>query len=330
MNTTTGQQSPFAQAYAIYRELGWLGTVPLDGKILAVSGKTGHKRTNVTSMNIDRWLRNPLFRKANIGLVMPTFPDGTCIIALDLDDPTKHQAKGDGLQLKRELEEILGELPPTWTNGHGASEYRHLLFRAENHRYNALGGGIDLITPYIRYIAVWPSIHPDTGEMYQWQDPAGTIVTAPPSVGDIPLLPDAWQKHMLSSNATQYTQIDPEKWKDILPGNEQPCRKMKSIARQWLQDPCMGQGGRHDGWLRLCRMALIASAQGHTGATLMLRTLQPKFIDLISDRATSEQAKQESVNAFQWALGTVIPPTPNTPDPCLILGEPQQMPKIAR
>ena len=44
------------------------------------------------------------------------------------------------------------------------------------------------------YAAVWPSIHPDTGQMYVWRNPDGAVVdpSIPRPYVDFPLLADGW------------------------------------------------------------------------------------------------------------------------------------------
>ena len=50
---------------------------------------------------------------------------------------------------------------------------------------------IDTIQPHLRVSAVWPSIHPNTGEVYRWVRPDGSLLPGGmvPRVGNLPELP---------------------------------------------------------------------------------------------------------------------------------------------
>lgn len=317
--TAYDPDAPFWKAYKMYRDMGWTQTIPCIGKKAAVRGHHGGRKTRVSSIDFERWMRAPYLAHANIALVLPVLGHDECVIAIDLDDGSKHKAKGDGVETLDMLEDQIGFLPETWTNGHGHGPYRHLLFRAKFERYSAPGPGIDLITPWNRYLVVSPSVHPDTGEPYEWRDPDG-IACPPPEPGDLPYLPDEWERYLTRGKKhplnTAHASVDPTSWEGIITVGQAPCKKMVRLADEWVHNPCMKCSSRHDGWLSLCRRALILQAWGHTGADTMLRRLAPAFADLISDRASHDEAIREAVSMYQWALTVVTPPPTPRADPC--------------
>lgn len=132
---------------------------PLNGKVPAIAGGRGCLDAT-TDLDVIRkmWAGRP---NANIGIRIPV---GQLVVDID----PRHE--GDqGLRL---LEVVHGPLPPTRTvlSGRGDGG-RHLYFLSPDGPLTSreLPAGIDLKTRG-GYVVAPPSLHPDTGQPYQWVD----------------------------------------------------------------------------------------------------------------------------------------------------------------
>lgn len=105
-----------------------------------------------------------------IGLALGPQPNGDNLFAIDIDT---HGA--NGYDTLRELVEQHGPLPVTWTQ-HTGGGGQHLIYRApadtdirnQQALGNRLGDGIDIRGRGGQIVAA-PSIHPETGNQYQWK-----------------------------------------------------------------------------------------------------------------------------------------------------------------
>jgi hypothetical protein len=69
-----------------------------------------------------------------------------------------------------------------------------VLFR-DRIKFKELGlGGIEIIQPHHRHVTAWPSLHPETGQRYQWFAPDSELMAEGlvPCVEDLPELPQGW------------------------------------------------------------------------------------------------------------------------------------------
>jgi hypothetical protein len=194
--------------------LGKRGKRPID---------QGWERQPIDADAVDAWLA----KGGNVGLRMGEQPDGRRIVALDEDEPGSFDAAA----------KTLGELPATLTARTGSGG-RHSLFLwpAElpfpKNRVRALPG-LDVRGEGAQ-IVVEPSIHPDTGERYQWVNDG-----APAE------LPRAWCEALLAPGAkTERT------------ASRGPAAATARVARVvGAMYPHYAAGGRHDlvrglgGWL---------------------------------------------------------------------------------
>lgn len=151
------------------RSLGWMDTIPLEGKRPLVSRRHGTARKHVSGFDLDEW--QSLYPNANVGIVLPTLDAGDMMVmAIDVDSAAGHERKEDGAVVLTALERELGPLPATWTNGHTDPPYRHLLYRMPNVPHlTAPGAGLDLIWPGNRYIVAPGSVHPCGERYFSWQ-----------------------------------------------------------------------------------------------------------------------------------------------------------------
>lgn len=186
--TTRPTRGRFALAAPLYLELGYL-SLPVRGKTLLVKGSTGLEGV-VSPEKVNQWCTD--FPFADIALRA----DGW--LGIDIDD---HDGKNGWAQLV-ELEDRLGPLPATYSStsrGRFANS-RIYLYRVEQDmgRRSRAAQHIDVIHKFHRYMVVFPSAHPRTGEMYHWYgiDGEPRIAEGPPRPSELPLLPPAWDEYL--------------------------------------------------------------------------------------------------------------------------------------
>ncbi len=183
---------PYADAAELYWGTGWRGVLPLPPRRKAdpPKGHTGHDGLEPSYADVCAWAEDR--PDSNIGLRLP---DG--VIGIDVD---AYEGKVGGTTYERWCTEH-GPLPPTWrstSRDDGLSSIR--LYRVPTGRLwqtKLTGGGVEVIQHAHRYAVVWPSVHPE-GRTYRWLDPEGVPSARPPSLDDLPVLPQAWQDALTS------------------------------------------------------------------------------------------------------------------------------------
>lgn len=161
-----------------YHKAGWF-PVPLQprGKELSEKGVTGRKNEFPEDELglISEWLgRIP--KDSNIGLWLR---EG--VIGIDVDN---YNGK-EGYKTLKDLEKKYGKLPDTWISSartDGKSGIRYFRVPKGLVWPGKLGAGIDIIYRGYRYVATYPSHHPDTGGTYTWYRP-GTKPNGEPDLG---------------------------------------------------------------------------------------------------------------------------------------------------
>lgn len=181
---------PFKDAYAQYRQKGWLSPLrlPLGEKFPPPSGWTGYGAPIPSSADLAAWADTP----GNIGLRMPAN-----VITLDVDDHDHEtgQYHGEGSALIEELSETYGDLPLTWrsTRHPGVHTGGHYYFRLPpgvvSDGLRDPRGKIEVLREAHRFSVVWPSVY--LGLPYQWLDSAGQDCGIP-TTGSLPELPMSW------------------------------------------------------------------------------------------------------------------------------------------
>ena len=82
------------------RSLGWMDTIPLEGKRPLVSRRHGTARKHVSGFDLDEW--QSLYPNANVGIVLPTLDAGDMMaMAIDVDSAAGHERKEDGAMSDR-------------------------------------------------------------------------------------------------------------------------------------------------------------------------------------------------------------------------------------
>lgn len=196
---------PYGSSAKRYLKLGWL-PIPVAGKAYPEPGTTGKKGT-VTPESAKALIDKR--RRRNVAL---RHDDTTT--ALDVDGSDHDGKRGDRTIAKLTKAKHLGALPPTWSStarGDASPTRQHfyrkpagvkLISDLTDPLERALGRKLDktehadveVIHHDHRYSVVAPSVHPDTGAIYQWYDPTGRPSDYPPHVDELAPLPDAWLK----------------------------------------------------------------------------------------------------------------------------------------
>jgi hypothetical protein len=202
----------YTEASSLYRSLGWNVVAPAkqapeskrpDSSVHDVFGRnriTGQYNT-ATKDQMDSWELQ--------------FPDRNCllkvnpgIIGIDIDQYSKW-SKSAGAWVKKRgydniLEDIsrLGEFGQTYTStsrGMGQPSRIHFFRVDASVEFNgAPYDDVEIIQLHHRYAVVWPSIHPETGQQYNWYGPDGQEC-APPRPSHISELPREWYAPLMTT-----------------------------------------------------------------------------------------------------------------------------------
>lgn len=193
---------PYARAARLYRELGWLGPIPVVGKSENLPhGFTGGYLAYPGDDQVELWCSTR--GRDNVALRLPDD-----VIGIDVD---AHSGRA-GLETIEFWELQTGtELPPTWSSTSRLNGSRILFYRvpAGLSWRSDLGrtSGVEIIRQTHRYAVVWPSIHPDTERRYEWYEPGhypGRAAASgrQPRVDELAWLPDSWVAALQRGSAT--------------------------------------------------------------------------------------------------------------------------------
>lgn len=203
-----------------YRAKGWAPfPVSPGSKIGFPAGVTGYDGT-VTDEKIAEWKAH---RPAdNIGLRM----EG--VLGFDVDQYGRKTGADDYWRIVSNLDGA--ELPATYSmtaRGQG-QESRTYFFRVpqEAQFVTKVSENIEILQYHHRYAIAFPSVHPSTGEPYQWYDPQGNPCDIP-NVADLAALEDVpeWNDFLIkrrnrvryaSASGYNIADIDLSEWTDGL------------------------------------------------------------------------------------------------------------------
>lgn len=182
---------PFARAYEVYQERGWLGVIPLPAgqKHPPPVGWTGRNARHPEQDDIDAWLMKVKYKNANIGLHLgDTSIDGPYeLIGIDVD----HYGDKTGADQLERLEREHGALPKTWVSSSRPLPSGIRFYRVPK-GYAFIGkasSAIDIVQRAHRYAVVWPSWNPDSEAQYAWWSPDGDRVESLDEIPDANELP---------------------------------------------------------------------------------------------------------------------------------------------
>ncbi|QNJ90734.1 bifunctional DNA primase/polymerase [Mycolicibacterium fluoranthenivorans] len=289
---STGGVSGYAAAAQAYWESGWRGVLPLKRgtKSPPPDGFTGHLGADPSYPDVLQWAE--LYPDGNVALRLP---DG--VIGIDVD------AYGGktGAETLTEAVRRWGPLPDGPRSSSRADDpvsgIRLFRVPAGTRLVTMLGfpelgfGGVEIIQRHHRYAVCWPSVHPDTGQNYQWYGPDGTVID-PPAVDGLPDLPPAWLAGMADDDPADILTEDRADIGACLTEGEPSSRVSKKLAAALVA--CQGSS-RHDNTLGNVLALLRFGRQNEPGVKTALAALGQQFIDAVTADAsrTPDAAQSE-------------------------------------
>lgn len=266
--------NPYGDMANTYARAGWAGVVPLAGKAPAVPGLTGYSGVDPDDALRGQFIQ--FYTANNIGLRMPVG-----VVGVDIDHYEGKTGADTLLELTRKAGSVL---PATWSStSRGPGQSRILFFRAHapSGRKWRNQKHIEVIHRGHRHAVVWPSVHPNTGRLYQWYLPTGE----PAHPGQFPRFTDLAEM--------------PQEWMVALSEPDDP--RLADDVQNWLRqardgEPCtivsdrlgaaleaLGKGAPKHETVRDTQLSLVSlAAAGHRGVYDSLRRLQSALLDLDS------------------------------------------------
>jgi putative DNA primase/helicase len=335
---SSSSDEPYRVSARAYFRAGWSPLpLPPREKTYPPTGYTGAKGRHAEPEKVEYWMRT----KPDGNVALRMHPN---MIGIDVDD------YGDkaGAATIAAAEEAWGPLPANWvstsrTDG-GVSGIR--LFRVPEGLawpggLQRFGGGVELCRWDHRYVVVAPSVHPDTGQPYQWYAPDGTCVTADmaeggewefPAPEELPELPLAWVTGLTEGKKWEEhpeEDLDPEEvqqWILDRPDGKM-CLKMERTLDSWMAKiSAAGEdGGAHDTARDAAWAVLRDSAQGHAGLQAALKKIMLAHREALRTRRPEKSAGEwASIKARGVRKVAAEGPTDDD-DPC-VMGETSRAP----
>lgn len=308
------QAGPYAAAAATYWTAGWKGVLPLPAgqKTPVPKGYTGAGGGWPSYPDVHAWAED--HASGNIALRLPAD-----VLGIDCD----HYGDKPGGFVLAQLEQQLGELPPTWrttSRDDGHSGIRLYRVPVGLRWPGGLGPGIDTIRHDHRYAVAWPSTHP-AGGTYRWITPGGaTALGDVPTPDDLPDLPAAWVEHFTGGElATDqpHAGLDAATSSAWLAqrGAGHPCQRVESALASALTDLTTASS-RHDSTLAATNRLIWLAGEGHTGVTAALQQMGAAFLHAATDRADgAAEAEWDRMILGAIDIAAAAHPEPS-PDPC--------------
>jgi hypothetical protein len=185
----------YGAAFDTYHRLGWPAVLPLPRgkKKTPPEGYSGEAGLDPSYADMQTWADNG-YADGNLALRTPA-----TIIGIDVDN----YGGKNGAATIAHAETSWGRLPLGYRSSgrpdDPVSGIRWFRIPAgvklkQNIEFRELGlGGVEIIQRHHRYGVVWPSTHPDTGNIYRWYaEIDNSIMDQPPAADDLPCLPDEW------------------------------------------------------------------------------------------------------------------------------------------
>lgn len=302
---------PFVRGAKLWRDAGWIGTVPLPPKqkFPPPEGWTGGKAEFADNAQISAWASMSQYRKGNLAIHLgfPVEVNGEEyeIVGIDVDDyEDAGKTKTGGQQLEI-LERDFGRLPRTWVSsaraGRGGDYVsgirfflvpRGLAFRGQ------VDKDIEVIQKKHRFAVVWPSYNPKSDSEYCLYSPdswanKGEHSTDIPHVSTLPFLPVKWLDYLTNGKM----QDDPlgididsspteiENWaKQQFNDPYEMCYLMRKAMNEW-KIQITDEATSHDKIVKAHWQLINLGAEGHTGWDTAVTAIDRHWIDDVMHRS---------------------------------------------
>lgn len=339
----TARRKPFGRNARTYRELGWLGTLPLPpGQKSPPPAKfTGGGKPHPADHKVDDWCReqpggNIALRLAEVPReflaerddLLPIFAgnnvDGWELIGIDVDDyGEKH-----GLAELRELEAELGELPDTamstarWASwAQHRSAIRVYLVPMGYRFMGKASDAIEIIQKRHRFMVVYPSTNPDAeGAMYEWRwgnTDSGALAEFEdgiPGIDDVAVLPETWFTYLTHGGQaetddpiSELTDLELEEWIKRRPlYGAEPCQRMKSAVARRISR-IEASSSSHTELTPAHWELLSLAAEGHAGLEWALNEVNPVWWKIAQPKRDLDEMRGEIFRSLTGALSKIQP-----------------------
>jgi hypothetical protein len=284
----TGQKSitTFGEAWPTYLRAGW-PTFPLKPgtKFPPMKGVTGWDGIDLSAPDMAEIADLKRYKgTTQTGVRMPIG-----VVGLDFDGYDGRT----GLLTKAEAERRWGALPPgpmttSRDDGSGIRLFRipaDLVMVAQLEVPEMKIGHVEIIQRHHRYAVVAPSIHPKTGQPYQWLGATGVVMSTPPRPDELPWLPDAWCEALKDTGAARggqrASQQEVEEFLTGLPANR-ACGTVRKALRDAEADLVSPIVSRHDDMTRHVLRLMRLGEQGHPGVPPVLDILRNLFVQTVT------------------------------------------------
>lgn len=315
------RRGPYGEAALALWAAGWRGVLPLPERAKAnpPKGFTGADGLWPSYADVHAWTEG-VEAMGNVALRLPQHVAG-----IDVDN----YGRKHGAQTLASAVERWGELPRTWRSTSRDDGSGILLFTVPEGLAwpgELPGGDVELLQFRHRYAVVSPSVHPE-GRRYRWITPDGATSLTPPSVDELPLLPEAWVAGLTGGLAVQdraragLDEPGARAWLTQHADSDQGCRAVASATLRALTD--LRTGSRHDAALRATMRLTGLAHEHHTGAVSALGTVREAFLAACAEAG---RGTDRDVATAEWEWRSMLagavdrtagrPPEPHLDDPC--------------
>lgn len=306
----------YAGTHGLYRKAGWSGVLPLPpgSKYPPPDGFTGWHGLDPSGSDSQDWIDNyPEYRgTGQLALRMPA-----TAIGIDVD----HYGDKRGADTMAEAMRRWGPIPigaHSSARGDGAAGiwfYRIPKGATLKTRiaFPELGlGHIEIIQRHHRYAVVWPSIHPETGQRYEWygaQLAEGLLV---PRLQDMPALPERWLEALAGADDPGVSAADPatvaEFAKRYATGTEPGA--LRGVLATWERESTTS--ARHDAMLSAVCMAAREARMGRYSAADARAQLRQAFTLALAEAKPGQRlagpdvARREFDSMWAWGVSAAL------------------------
>lgn len=307
----------YAGTHGLYRKAGWTGVLPLPAgtKWPPPEGFTGWHGADPSGADSQAWIDDfPEYRNTSqLALRM-----GPTVIGIDVD----HYGEKRGADTMREAMRRWGPLPVgahSSARGDGAAGiffYRVPKGTTLKTRiaFPELGlGHIEIIQRHHRYACTWPSVHPETGERYQWYGlPSGILVPELSSSQMVPALPQGWLEGLAGADDPGVSAADPatvaEFAKRYATGTEPAA--LRGVLATWEREAATSS--RHDAMMSATCMAAREARMGRYAAADARAQLRQAFTQALAEAKPGQRlagpdvARREFDSMWAWGVSAAL------------------------